>query len=113
MQLQVMRASQISKMARVYRLRGTAVRALRALILLEFFQRFAGRDTAVRIDRMEKQLEEVELQAKILRRRIGFLRNILRQEEETRRSEIKHDGAKSDKDVDAVPSPSATNGGND
>lgn len=79
--LQVMRASQISKMARVYRLRGTAVRALRALILLEFFQRFAGRDTAVRIDRMEKQLEEVELQAKILRRRIGFLRNLLREEE--------------------------------
>ena len=76
-----MRASQISKMARVYRLRGTAVRALRALILLEFFQRFAARDPAVRIDRMEKQLEEVELQAKILCRRIGFLRNHLREEE--------------------------------
>lgn len=79
--LQVMRASQISKMARVYRLRGTAVRALRALILLEFFQRIAGRDPAVRIDRMEKQLEDVELQAKILRRRIGFLRNVLREQE--------------------------------
>ena len=78
--MQVMRASQISKMARVYRLRATAVRALRALILLEFFQRVANRDTAVRIDRMERQLEDVELQAKILRRRIGFLRNVLRQE---------------------------------
>ena len=80
--IQVMRATQISKMARVYRLRGTAVRALRALILLEFFQRFANRDPAVRIDRMEKQLEEVDLQAKILRRRIGFLRQVLRQQEE-------------------------------
>ncbi len=79
--LQVLKASQLSKMARVYRLRGTAVRALRALILLEFVQRIASRDTAVRIDRMEKQLEEVELQAKILRRRIGFLKNVLRREE--------------------------------
>jgi chromosome segregation ATPase len=51
------------------------------LILLEFVQRIASRDTAVRIDRMEKQLEEVELQAKILRRRIGFLKNVLRREE--------------------------------
>ncbi|MGC6448493.1 MAG: potassium channel protein [Rubripirellula sp.] len=89
--LQVMRASQISKMARVYRLRGTAVRALRALILLEFFQRFAARDPAVRIDRMEKQLEEVELQAKILRRRIGFLRNHLREEELKAEKEKKPD----------------------
>ena len=54
---------------------------MRALILLEFFQRIAGRDPAVRIDRMEKQLEDVELQAKILRRRIGFLRNVLREQE--------------------------------
>jgi voltage-gated potassium channel len=71
--LRVLRASQITKMARVYRLRGTAVRAFRGLILLEFFHRFLGMDLEQRIRKLERQLDEVESEAKEIRRRITRL----------------------------------------
>lgn len=81
--LRVLRASQITKMARVYRLRGTAVRALRALILLEFFQRIMGTDPARQIERLERQLHEVEAEAKEIRRRIARLQRQQQQQAET------------------------------
>ena len=71
--LRVLRASQVTKMARVYRLRGTAVRALRAMILLEFFHRVAGTDVDRRIERLQRQLQEVESEAKEIRRSIARL----------------------------------------
>ena len=78
--LRVLRASQVMKMARVYRLRATAVRALRAMIILEFFQRMMGSDPEQRIRKLEQQLEDVESEAKELRRRIARLRREARGE---------------------------------
>jgi voltage-gated potassium channel len=78
--LRVLKASQVSRMARVYRLRGTAVRALRGLILLEFFHRVTGSDIDQRIRRLERQLLDVEAEAKEIRRRINRLQ---REREET------------------------------
>lgn len=71
--LRVLKASQVSRMARAYRLRGTAVRALRGLILLEFFHRVTGRDIDQRIQQLERQLLDVEAEAKEIRRRINRL----------------------------------------
>ncbi len=71
--LRVLRASQVTKMARVYRLRGTAVRALRAMILLEFYHRITGTDLDRRIEKLERQLQDVESEAKEIRRQIARL----------------------------------------
>jgi voltage-gated potassium channel len=71
--LRVLRASQVTKMARVYRLRGTAVRALRAMILLEFYHRIVGTDIDRRIEKLERKLNDVELEAKGIRRQIARL----------------------------------------
>ncbi len=71
--LRVLRASQLTKMARVYRLRGTAVRALRALVLLEFFHRITGGNVDRTIRKLERQLNELEAEAKEIRRKIARL----------------------------------------
>jgi hypothetical protein len=58
----------------VYRLRGTAVKALRALILLEFFHRFIfSNDVDRKIEKLKAQLAEIESEAKELRRKIARL----------------------------------------
>jgi len=77
--LQVLRATRISqllrlpmltKFARVYRLRGTAVKMLQALMLLDFYHRLVSSDPERRIERLHRQLEDVELEAKEIRRKI-------------------------------------------
>lgn len=60
----------LTKLARVYRLRGTAVKVLRALMVLEVLQRFVGGDPERQIARLQKQLDDVELEAKQIRRKI-------------------------------------------
>jgi voltage-gated potassium channel len=66
----LMKIPQITKMVRVYRLRGTAVKAIQALILLEFFQRLFGVNPERAIGKLQARLEEVEREAKLLRRKI-------------------------------------------
>ena len=78
----LLRVSQISKFARIYRLRGTAVKALRALVLLELFQRLTG-GPEKSIYRMELRLEELDAEAKEIRRKIRRLRNQIDSEEES------------------------------
>lgn len=68
-----LRVSQLSKLARVYRLRGTAVKALRALVLLDVFYRVLGIDVSRRIMKLERKLEDVESEAKEIRRQISKL----------------------------------------
>ncbi|MGI9473120.1 MAG: hypothetical protein ACR2NZ_16380, partial [Rubripirellula sp.] len=70
---QALRLPQVTKMARVYRLRGTAVKALRGLILLEFFHRILRTDVSRSIDKLQIQLGEVEEQARGIRRKIARL----------------------------------------
>jgi len=63
----------LTKLARVYRLRGTAIKAFRALVLLELFQRFWGGDAERRIEKLQRRLAEVESEAKSIRRKIAKL----------------------------------------
>ena len=70
---QLMRIQQISKMARVYRLRGTVIRVIRALVLLEFAQRVFSRNPEKTIQRMRTELTEVEKRARYLRHKIARL----------------------------------------
>jgi voltage-gated potassium channel len=76
-----LRIPQLTKTARVYRLRGTAVKALRALILLEFFQRVTGGNVDRSIEKLQRQLQEVEAEAKEIRRKIASLERNRREQE--------------------------------
>ncbi len=79
-----LRLPQITKMARIYRLRGTAVKAIRALVLIDFIQRLMHSDVERSIGRLQRQLEEVEAEAKEIRRKIVRLeKRRLREEAET------------------------------
>lgn len=66
----LMKVPQLTKMVRMYRLRGTAVKAIQALILLDFFQRLFGGNPERTITKLKIRLEEVEREAKDLRRKI-------------------------------------------
>ncbi|NND98068.1 MAG: potassium channel protein [Pirellulaceae bacterium] len=69
----VMRIPQVSKLARVYRLRGTSLKAVQALILLDVFQRWTHRNPEKAITRLRRQLLDLETEARRLRRRISRL----------------------------------------
>ena len=68
-----LRLPQITKMARIYRLRGTAVKALRALVLLDFFQRVMHSNVDRSIENLQRQLGDLEAEAKEVRRKIARL----------------------------------------
>jgi hypothetical protein len=94
--LRVMRAQQIIKLARVYRLRGTSVKALRALFVLDSVERLLTSNTQKAIDRLQAKLDDVEAQGKELRRQITRLKKKLAEEEarETEANEqVPNDGS--------------------
>jgi voltage-gated potassium channel len=68
---QSLKIPMLTRMARVYRLRGTALKAFRALILLELLQRILGRNTEREIEKLRKKLIDVEAKAKEIRREIA------------------------------------------
>ena len=65
--------TQLTRFARAYRLRGTAIKAIRALVLLELFQRLHDGNVDRSISRMQRKLADVEAEAKRIRRRIAKL----------------------------------------
>jgi len=71
--VKLMRIQRLSQIARVYRLRGTTVKMLRALIVLGIFHRVFRTSPERSINKLKWQLQEVEAQAKYLRRRIARL----------------------------------------
>lgn len=77
----LVRVPQIANLARVYRLRGTVLRAFRALVLLDVFARLFQTTPAKRLDRLKQQLSTTQDEA----RRIRML--ISRTEREIRRAE--------------------------
>ncbi len=87
----VLRIQQLTKFARVYRLRGTAVKALRALLLLEIVHRFLVRDVDRAIDKLHRQLGDVEAEAKEIRRKIARLERRRRHECDVDREELEHE----------------------
>lgn len=77
----LVRIPQIANLARVYRLRGTVLRAFRALVLLDVFARLLQRTPAKRLELLQQQLADTHAEA----RRIRML--ISRTEREIRRTE--------------------------
>ena len=69
----LMRVKQMTRLGRVYRLRGTIIKAIQGLVLLDVFSRWIHRDPVKRIEKMKEQLAELETQARALRRKITRL----------------------------------------
>lgn len=78
---QLIRVSQLNQIVRTYRLRGTAMRALRALILLDLFQRLTLRNPEKTIAKLHLQLEELEKESKQIRRKIYRLQKTMQRAE--------------------------------
>jgi voltage-gated potassium channel len=76
----LLKLKQVTQLARVYRLRGTAVKTLRALILLDLAQRFLQRDPNRAIEKLSRRLVDVETEAKVIRRKITKLQRLRDQE---------------------------------
>lgn len=70
----MMRVQQLSNLARAYRLRGTAIKALRVLILFDLTERILRVSDERRIEKMEKELTEMDKHARLLRQRIAKLK---------------------------------------
>lgn len=65
---------QFTKMLRVYRMRGTALKALRGLIVLDLFSRFFKADTEQMIEQLEAELREAEAKVRVIRRKLTKVR---------------------------------------
>ncbi len=70
----LMRIQQLSNLARAYRLRGTAIKALRVLILFDLTERILRISDERRIEKLEKQLADMEKHSRLLRQRIAKLK---------------------------------------
>lgn len=79
----LMRIQQLSKLARAYRLRGTAIKALRVLILFDLTERILRISDERRIEKFEKELATMEKQSRLLRQRIAKLKVKAFEEEST------------------------------
>lgn len=73
---QLVRLPMLTKLARAYRLRGTAVKLLRAVMVLEVLQHVVATDPERQIVRLQRQLEDVEQEAKQIRRKIAKLQRM-------------------------------------
>ncbi len=67
-------AQQLTRMVRLYRLRGLSLRAWRAILLLNVIQRITGRSLERQIVRLEQQLVEKEEELNELRKQLQQLR---------------------------------------
>lgn len=70
---QLLRLQNLSKTARVYKLRGVAMRTYRALLLLEFVSRLLQGSPERRLARLKERLEEHEAHGQALRAEIAEL----------------------------------------
>ena len=73
-----LRLPQLTKMLRVYRMRGTAVKALRGLIVLELFSRFFQPNAEQAVNKLEEELREAEGKVRLIRRKLEKARRDLR-----------------------------------
>ena len=94
--LQVARASklfrtakipQLGKLARVYRLRGTAIRLFRSLVVLDVLQRLLARNPANLIERLENRQRQLERESRMLRLQIHRLRRQKQEQEQEQEQE--------------------------
>lgn len=70
----LMRFQQLSKLARAYRLRGTAIKAFRVLVLFDLTHRILRISDERRIEKLEIELAEMEKQSRLMRQKIAKLK---------------------------------------
>ena len=73
-----LRLPQLTKMLQVYRMRGTAVKALRGLIVLDLFSRFFQPNAEQAVNKLEEELREAEGKVRLIRRKLEKARRDLR-----------------------------------
>ena len=78
----VMRVQQLSNLARAYRLRGTAIKAFRVLILFDLTERLFNLNKEKRLAKMQTQLRELEKQTRMLRHRMARLKRQIGEDSE-------------------------------
>lgn len=66
-----LRLPQFTKMLRVYRMRGTALKALRGLIVLDLFSRFFKADPDQLVEQVRAELREAEAKVRMIRRKLS------------------------------------------
>lgn len=65
-----LRLPQFTKMLRVYRMRGTALKALRGLIVLDLFSRFLKPEPDQIVEQLQVELREAEARVRMIRRKL-------------------------------------------
>jgi len=69
----LMRLNQLSRTAKIYRMRGLAIRAWRAIVALDVLDKILRRDPEYRMDKLRVQIEEHEKEVAQLRARLAKL----------------------------------------
>ncbi|TWU43414.1 hypothetical protein Q31b_24530 [Novipirellula aureliae] len=69
----LVRLSQLNQVARMYRLRGTAMRVARAMVLLDLIERMLHTSPEKSLIKLRRQHDELENQVKLIRRKIRRL----------------------------------------
>ncbi len=96
----LMRVQQLTNLAQAYRLRGTAIKMLRVLIVFDLTERILRVSDESKIQRMEREVAEMEKQTRLLRQRIAKLK--LKQDDGTSEEEC---SATEEEPIDSEESP--------
>jgi voltage-gated potassium channel len=75
------KVQQLSRMGRIYRLRGLAVKAFRAMLLFEIVYRLTGVTPQKRLDRLQLLLEEKQVEVEEIREQIEALETLIMRQE--------------------------------
>ena len=78
--LRILRLSQLGRMGRAYRVKGLAMKAWRALLLLELLQRLMGQSLETRLERLKELLAAKEEECDDLRKEIEQLKEQIARE---------------------------------
>ncbi len=100
-----LRLPQLTKMLRVYRMRGTAVKALRGLIVLDLFSRFFQPDAEQVVEQLHEDLREAEGKVRLIRRKLTKLERELEKEKALKQEEGSCVHQAACESVDAVTEP--------
>ena len=99
---------QFTKMLRVYRMRGTALKALRGLIVLDLFSRFFKADPEHMIEQLEAELREAEAKVRVLRRKLTRAQQTNLDHNAEAEADVNHAGRESRAEVAEIEEPSLT-----
>lgn len=100
---QLLRLQQISRTARIYRIRGLLIRAWRAIVTLEVIDMFLRRDPSHRLERLQEQLAEKEFELQAIKAEIAEVEILVAEQEAEQEAEQASDAAKLVSNPEAKP----------